>query len=109
MSWPKQFISVNGVRIATEDFVKDKEAILTRLNKEQPKKDAGQMMDLSQRKFEEVIKDTDKKEEETPVVIAPETIESDTESVEPIQVPVEKKKVTKKTKTKITKKSWWGK
>lgn len=107
MSWPKQYVSVWGVRIPTEEFVKDREAILKRLANKETKTEKGQMMNISQRKFEETLNEVkkdleDKKEEELPVqTVSPEQ-NSDVETSEPIQSKVENKKVTKSTKNKTS-------
>lgn len=109
MSWPKQYVSVWGVRIPTEEFVKDREAIMKRLANEETKTEKGQMMNISQRKFEETLNEVKKdleeeKVEETPVATVSKTEDSVTETPEPIQAKVETKKVTTSKKT-----SWRGK
>lgn len=109
MSWPKQFVTVWGVRIATEDFVKNREEILKRLQKDKPKQEPWQMMqkhiqvNIAQKKFEEELKAVELKEEkheEIPVPTVWISQTSDVQDTDLTQPKVEKKKVP------VSKKKW---
>jgi len=50
------------MQIPTEEFVKNREAILARRSQQEEKPEAGQMM-KKDRQFEEILKEVEKKEE----------------------------------------------
>lgn len=110
MSWPKQFVEVWGVQIPTEEFIKNREAILARMSKLEEKPEAGQMMNKD-KKFEEILKEVEETEEwkeeiheETPVPFVEIWPESDIESDDLTQVPLEEEKPSKTKKKAVWKK-----
>jgi len=116
MSWPKQFIEVWGVQMPTEEFVKNREAILARMSQQEVKPEAGQMM-RNDRKFEEILEEVkntenweEEKEVETPVPFVAVDTESDTESDDLTQVPLDEEKEPEKQEiVKPKKKTSWKK
>lgn len=110
--WPKQFITVWGVQIATEDFVKNREDILARLAKERVQQEPWQMMNKSKVEFEKILKWVEENDVETPVVVVSVEASNDAETVEPIQVQPEEEIVPEKQELKKTvakKKANWNK
>lgn len=112
MSWPKQYVVIWWVSIPTEDFVKNREEILARYQKEETKQDPWQMMkkpieiNVAQKKFKEELKAVELKEEiweETPVPTVEIWQTSDVEVATPTKPKVDTKKVP------VWKKKWWGK
>ena len=108
---PKQYLSINWVQVSTEEFIKNREAILARLKKEE-KKEPWQMMNNAQKKFNDELKkaeDSIEKEVETPVPTVSETTTLGSEKVELNNVPLEDENVSEKVdnKTKPKKKVEW--